>query len=105
LSLFSLPKTIESAVGTEKHDRNSKKAKLWKKILTKKESAGETKEPAEKTKEPAGKSTMTRLCLNKSQREGLNKWFGTARWTYNQVVASICTSPRDISKYAVVKEL
>jgi hypothetical protein len=42
---------------------------------------------------------------NKSQKEELNKWFGTARWTYNQVVASLRASPRDISKYAVVKEL
>jgi hypothetical protein len=38
-------------------------------------------------------------------KEKLNKWFGTARWTYNQVVASLCASPRDINKYAVVKEL
>jgi hypothetical protein len=29
-SLFSLPKTIDSAVGTEKEDKNSKKAKKWK---------------------------------------------------------------------------
>jgi hypothetical protein len=48
---------------------------------------------------------MVRLYFNKSQREDLNKWFGTARWTYNQVVASLRTSPRDPSKYDVVKEL
>jgi putative transposase len=30
---------------------------------------------------------------------------GTARWTYNQVVALRHASPRDISKYDVVKEL
>jgi hypothetical protein len=35
----------------------------------------------------------------------LNKWFGTARRTYNQVVASLRASPRDVNKYAVVKEL
>jgi hypothetical protein len=35
----------------------------------------------------------------------LNKWFGTARWTYNQAVASLRASPRDPSKYAVAKEL
>jgi putative transposase len=46
-----------------------------------------------------------RLHFNKSQREDLNKWFGTAKWTYNQVVASMRASPRDVSKYAVVKEL
>jgi hypothetical protein len=69
-----------------------------KKKLTKEESAGKTKEPAEK-------SIMIRLYPNKSQREDLNKWFGTARWTYNQVVASLRASPRDVSKYAVVKEL
>jgi transposase len=62
------------------------------------------KESAEETKELAGKSIMIRLYPNKSQREELNKWFGTARWTYNQVVASLRASPRDISKYAVVKE-
>jgi hypothetical protein len=38
-------------------------------------------------------------------KEELNKWFGTARWTYNQVVALLRASPRDISKYAVVKNL
>jgi hypothetical protein len=48
---------------------------------------------------------MIRLYPNKSRREKLNKWFGTARWTYNQVVASLRASPRDPSKYAVVKEL
>jgi putative transposase len=48
---------------------------------------------------------MIRLYPNKSQKEELNKWFGTARWTYNQVVASLRASPRDVSKYAVVKEL
>jgi hypothetical protein len=85
--VFFLPKTIDSAVGTEKDDKNSKKAKKWKK------------------KESAGKSIMIRLYPNKSQKEELNKWFGTARWTYNQVVASLCASPRDVSKYAVVKEL
>jgi hypothetical protein len=61
--------------------------------------------PAEKTKKPAWKSIMIRLYPNKSQREDLNTWFGTARWTYNQVVASLRASPRDISKYAIVKEL
>jgi hypothetical protein len=63
------------------------------------------KEKIGKTKKPAGKSIMIRLYCNKSQRENLNKWFGTARWTYNQVIASLRASPRDISKYAVVKEL
>jgi hypothetical protein len=97
-SLFSLSKTKDSAVGTEKDDKNSKKAKKWKKKSKKKESAG-------KTKEPAGKSIMIRLYPNKSQKEDLNKWFDTARWTYNQMVASLRASPRNISKYAVVKEL
>jgi hypothetical protein len=55
----------------------------------KKESTGKTKEPAEKTKELAGKSIMIRLYSNKSYRKYLNKWFGTAKWTYNQVVASL----------------
>jgi hypothetical protein len=59
-SLFSFPKTIDSAVGTEKDDKNSKKAKKWRKKSTKKESA-------EETKEPAGKSIMIRLYPNKSQ--------------------------------------
>jgi hypothetical protein len=35
-SLFSLPKTIDSAVGTEKEGKKSKKAKNWKKKSTKK---------------------------------------------------------------------
>jgi hypothetical protein len=48
---------------------------------------------------------MIRLYSNKSQREELNKWFGTVRWTYNQVIASLRASYRDPSKYAVVKEL
>jgi hypothetical protein len=78
-SLFSLPKTIDSAVGTEKEDKKSKKAKKWKKKSTKKESARKTKEPEEKTKEPAGKSIIIRLHPNKSQSKDLNKWFGTAR--------------------------
>jgi hypothetical protein len=96
--LFLLPKTTDSAVGTEKDNDNSKKAKNWKKKLTKKESR-------RKTKKLTGKSIMTRLYLNNSQRKDLNKWFGTAKWTYNQVVASLHALPRDISKYAVVKKL
>jgi hypothetical protein len=100
-----LPKTIDFAVGTEKDDKNSKKAKKWKKKSTKKESAGTTKESAEKTKEPAGKGIIIRLYPNKSQREDLNKWFGTAKWTYNQVVALLRTLPCDLSKYDVVKKL
>jgi transposase len=48
---------------------------------------------------------MIRLYPNKSQKEKLNKWFGTAKWTYNQVVSSLRASPRDVSQYAVVKEL
>jgi transposase len=48
---------------------------------------------------------MIRLYPNNSQKEDLNKWFGTARWIYNQVVVSLRASPWDISKYAVVKEL
>jgi hypothetical protein len=48
---------------------------------------------------------MIRLYPNKSQKEELNKWFGAARWTYNQVIASLRASPRDVSKYSVVKEL
>jgi hypothetical protein len=63
------------------------------------------KESTEETKEPAAKSIMICLYSNKSQKEELNKWFGTARWTYNQVVASLRASLRDDSKYAVVKEL
>jgi hypothetical protein len=59
LSLFSLPKTIDSAVRTEKEDKKSRKAKNWKKKSTKKESA-------EETKEPVGKSIMIRLYPNKS---------------------------------------
>jgi hypothetical protein len=35
-SLFLLPKTIDSAVGTEKEDKKSKKAKNWKKKIDKK---------------------------------------------------------------------
>jgi hypothetical protein len=96
--LFLLPKTIDSAVGAEKEGRKSKKAKNWKKKLTKKEST-------EKSKEPAGKNFMIKLYSNNSQKEELNKWFGTAKWTYNQVVASLRASPRDVSQYAVVKKL
>jgi hypothetical protein len=62
------------------------------------------KKSTEETEELAGKNIMIRLYPNKSHREDLNKWFGTARWTYNQVVASLRASPRDVSKYAVVKE-
>jgi hypothetical protein len=48
---------------------------------------------------------MIRLYPNESQKEELNKWFGTARWTYNRVVASLRASPWNLSKYAFVKEL
>jgi transposase len=72
---------------------------------TKKESVGKMEKPLEKTKELAGKSIMIRLYPNKSQKQELNKWCETARCTYNQVVALLRASPRDVNKYAVVKEL
>jgi hypothetical protein len=93
-----LPKTIDSAVGTEKDYKKSKKAKKWKKKSTKKNQQRKPKSPQEK-------SIIIRLYSNKSWKKDLNKWFGTVKWTYNQVVASLRASPRDISKYAVVKEL
>jgi hypothetical protein len=69
-SLFLLPETMDSElVGTGKDDENLKETK--------------------KIKEPAGKYYKIRLYPNKSQRMILNNWFGTARWTYNQVVSSI----------------
>jgi hypothetical protein len=91
LSLFLATKTIDSAVGTEKD----------KKKLEESHKNGRKN----RQKKSAGKSIRIRLYPNKSQKEELNKWFGTARWTYNQMVASLRASPRDVSKYAVVKEL
>jgi hypothetical protein len=45
-SLFSLPKTIDSVVGTEKDDKNSKKAKKKNgRKNRQKKSVGKTKEP------------------------------------------------------------
>lgn len=40
-------------------------------------------------KEAAAKSIKIRLFPNKKQKQTLNQWFGTARWTYNRVVDSI----------------
>lgn len=43
-----------------------------------------------KPKKPqAGKAKKIKLKLTKKQRETLNKWFGTARWTYNKILAAI----------------
>jgi hypothetical protein len=48
-SLFSLPKTIDSAVGTEKEGKKSKKAKNWKKKSTKKNQQRKLKKRQGKT--------------------------------------------------------
>lgn len=45
------------------------------------------KVPSQKKK--AEKSKKIRLYPNPKQRETLNKWFGTARWTYNQCLNGI----------------
>jgi hypothetical protein len=74
-----LPETVNSElVETEKGDENSKETK--------------------KIKEPAGKCKKIRLRLNKSQRIILNNWFGTAIWTYNEVVSSILQGTPRIKK-------
>lgn len=44
----------------------------------------------EEEKPAAGKVRKIRLYPNEDQRKVLSKWFGTARWTYNQCVQS-CT--------------
>lgn len=43
----------------------------------------------EQSKLPAGKVKKIRLFPTKQQRQILNNWFGTARWTYNQVLAGL----------------
>ena len=40
-------------------------------------------------KEPAGKTKRIRLFPNQRQKEILKKWFGTARWTYNQCLTEV----------------
>ena len=40
-------------------------------------------------KPPAGKVKKIRLFPTKQQKKILNNWFGTARWTYNQVLAGL----------------
>jgi DNA-nicking Smr family endonuclease len=42
-----------------------------------------------KEKEPAEKVKKIRLFPNQSQKEILKKWFGTARWTYNQCLTEV----------------
>jgi IS605 OrfB family transposase len=40
-------------------------------------------------KPPAGKTRKIRLYPNKSEREKLDKWFGAARWTYNECLRAV----------------
>lgn len=40
-------------------------------------------------KPPAGKTKKIRLYPTQSQRHTLNQWFGTVRWTYNQVLDGV----------------
>lgn len=41
------------------------------------------------SKPPAGKVKKIRLFPSKQQKQTLNQWLGTARWTYNQVLAGL----------------
>lgn len=41
------------------------------------------------SKQPAAKCRKIKLFPNTSQKKILNKWFGTARWTYNQCVNAL----------------
>ena len=50
---------------------------------------GEGDNKKKKDKLPAGKVKKIRLFPTKEQRQVLNNWFGTARWTYNQVLAGM----------------
>lgn len=53
------------------------------------ENESKEKKEQEEKKPEAGKVKKIRLFPSKSQRQVLNNWFGTARWTYNQVLAGI----------------
>jgi hypothetical protein len=59
---------LRSYLGAEKDDKNSKS-----------KNGRKNRQSARKTKEPTGKSIMIRLYPNKSQKEDLNKLFGTAK--------------------------
>ena len=46
-------------------------------------------EKKQRQKLPAGKVKQIRLFPTKQQKKILNNWFGTVRWTYNQVLAAM----------------
>jgi putative transposase len=58
----------------EEKKQEEKKAKLKKSAVT---------------KAPAAKARKIRLYPNKAEREKLLKWFGTARWTYNECIKAM----------------
>jgi transposase len=45
-----------------------------------------TKNP---NKEPAGKAKKIRLYPSKEEEKTLNRWMGTARWTYNECLKAV----------------
>ena len=53
-----------------------------------KESAKKKQKTKKEEKTPAGKTKKIRLLPNLKQRETLMRWFGTARWTYNQCLSA-----------------
>ena len=54
---------------------------------TRKRKAGKSNLKTEQEKPAPGKVRKIRLFPDKEQKPILNQWFGTARWTYNQVLA------------------
>lgn len=70
-------RTADGASGNSKKGSN-KSAKVSKKA-----------NPSTPPKEPAGKAMRIRLYPTAKQRETLRKWFGAARWTYNECLQAV----------------
>lgn len=56
-------------------------------------------------KTPAGKTRKIKLRLTQKQRDILHEWFGTVRWTYNQILRGVKVTSRKVQIRKEMEEL
>jgi hypothetical protein len=78
---------VREKIEEEENESKQKTKNKNKKQKTKKEESKKQKTKTEKV--PAAKAIKIRLYPTKEQQETLKKWFGTARWTYNQCLSAV----------------
>jgi hypothetical protein len=91
---------VQRQISRSESVKSSNKKPAKKKKTKNEEDEEEKSAKKKKTKPPAGKTRKIRLFPTQEQKATLLRWIGTARWTYNQCIAScaIGNQPADLTR-------